>query len=441
MPFETSDVYMMRSFQEAIMRAIKIGGTGILEDKHLFLNIIEDLVPYHKNDFNYLKKTFDTDLGYMLKAAIEFDGQKKQYYNDILNYLLEEVGLSEKKAYQFLDYFVFLKNDFHDSIQYKQNNDNGQNNLITKISDNINNDLLNSIEEKIEECIKKGDVTSAVETFESSEKLMISSESYSHICTIIGESLEEIDPKKAMFFLDKAAKKGAGRAMFLLGYMYENGEGVTADSGKAAYYYKSAADNGNRSAQHNLGCFYYFGNGVKKDYQFAFEYFSKAAQQGKADSMKNIGVMYELGQYVDQDYNKAMEWYKKAGEYGDRDANEYYRILEKKIKNSTRKIRVLFRVLNKDAEKKDLYINVGEDIRGRSFSEHLSAEPIFKLLYNENTRQVGIKNISDHEWNIVKFNNSSQICMPNKVVPIEKGDMIRIINRVVQLNVLNIIFG
>lgn len=64
--------------------------------------------------------------------------------------------------------------------------------------------------------------------------------------------------------------------------------------------------------------------------------FLKAAQQGKADSMKNIGVMYELGQYVAQNYEKALEWYKKAGENGDYDAEEYYRLLSKKIKNPQR---------------------------------------------------------------------------------------------------------
>ena len=101
--------------------------------------------------------------------------------------------------------------------------------------------------------------------------------------------------------------------------------------------------------------------------------------------------------------------------------------------------RVLFRVLNKDSEKKDLYINIGEEIRGRRFSNCLSEEPILKLLFNKSTRQVGIKNMSDFNWNVVKANKISQVCQPNKVVPIEQGDMIKIINRVVQLNVISVI--
>lgn len=437
MSFETSDKFM-QSFQAAVMRAINIGGPNILENKHLFLNIIEDLVPYHENDYKFLKKTFDMDIGSMLKAAFASDGQEEQYYNDVLIYLLEEVGLSEKKANQFMSYFAFLKEGTVVGGQLAQNGSNS-NKMGTLDSSNNVRDSVHSIEKRIEDDLEKGNVSRARELFEQSEGILISSEYYSYICLLIGESLEEIEPSNAMIYLSKAATKGNSRAMFLLGYMYENGEGVPIDLAKAASYYKAAADNGNRSAQHNLGCFYYLGNGLNKNYQFAFEYFLKAAQQGKADSMKNVGVMYELGQHVAQNYQKALEWYKKARENGDCDAGEYYRLLEKKLMNSKKDRRVLFRVLNKDAEKKDLYINVGEEIRGRSFSEHLSAEPIFKLLYNENTKQVGIKNMSDFEWNIVKMNNSSHICLPNKVVAIETGDMIKIINRVVQLNVISMI--
>jgi len=437
MSYETSDMYM-QSFQNAVARAISIGGPNILENKYLFLNVIEDLVPYHESDYKFLKKTFDIDLGSMLKDAYKSGGQEEQYFKDILNYLLEEVGLSEKKALQFIGYFVISKDKTNQSTYLAQtSSDRHKPSTSNSLSDN--RDSANIIEKKIEDDLEKGNVAMAVKTFENEELLLMSSEAYSYICLLIGEALEESDPKKAMIYLSKSATKGNSRAMFLLGYMYENGEGTTIDLNKAASYYKSAADIGNRGAQHNLGCFYYFGNGVNKDYKIAFEYFFKAAQQGKADSMKNIGVMYELGQYVAQNYEKALEWYNNARENGDCDADEYYRILEKKLLKSKRNRRVLFRVLNKDAEKKDLYINVGEEIRGRSFSEHLSEEPILKLLYNENTKQVGIKNMSNCDWNIVKSNNLTQICQPNKIVPIEQGDMVKIINRVVQLNVISII--
>ena len=68
----------------------------------------------------------------------------------------------------------------------------------------------------------------------------------------------------------------------------------------------------------------------------------------------------------------------------------------------------------------------------------MQAEPVLKLLYNSTTNEIGIKNLSSFDWIIVKTNNNYLPCQPNKIVPIEQGDMIRIINRVVQLNVLKI---
>lgn len=442
MSFETSEKHM-QGFQNAVVRAISLCGSNIFENKHLFLNVIEDLVPYHESDYKFLEKTFDMDLGYMLKAAYECTGQKEQYFNDILNYLYEEVGLSEKKAFQFIDYFAFLKYksncyDKIDSASHKMSessdlDDSG--NIIKKLS----SISVRDIEKKIADELEKGNISSGVKIFEDNEQVLIPTESYSYLSFLIGEALENSNPQNALLYLNKSVTKGNARAMFLLGYMYENGEGTTVDLSKATYYYKLAANKGHRVAQHNLGCFYYFGNNVDRDYKTAFEFFLMAARQGKADSMKNIGVMYELGQYVDQDYKKALEWYTKASENGDYDAGKYYRILEKKIGSTSQTSRVLFRVLNKDYEKKDLYINIGEEIRGRSFSTYLSEETILKLLFNKSTRQVGIKNMSDFDWNIVKANKISQVCPPNKVVPIEKGDMIKIINRVVQLNVISVI--
>lgn len=444
MSFETFEKHM-QSFQNAVARAISLCGSNIFENKRLFVNVIEDLVPYHESDYKFLKKTFDMDLGYMLKAAYESAGQKEQYFNDILNYLYEEVGLSEKKAFQFIDYFAFLKDKSNSStynkidiVDHKMSESSDladRENIVRKLSCISVHD----IEKRIVDELKKGNISSVVKIFENNEQVLIPTESYSYLSFLIGEALEDSNPQNALLYLSKSATKGNDRAMFLLGYMYENGEGTIADLSKATYYYKLAADKGHRGAQHNLGCFYYFGNSVNRDYKNAYEYFFKAAQQGKAESMKNIGVMYELGQYVDQDYKKALEWYTKASENGDYEASEYYRILEKNLVTNSQTSRVLFRVLNKDSEKKDLYINIGEEIRGRRFSNYLSEEPILKLLFNKSTRQVGIKNMSDFDWNVVKANKISQVCQPNKVVPIEQGDMIKIINRVVQLNVISVI--
>ena len=432
----------MQSLRSAVERAISICGSGILEEKQIFLHIIEDLVPYQESEFRFLKKSYDADLGKMLKDAYNSSGQREQYLIDILNYLSDEVGLSEKKANQFISFFVFLgcAPDVKSNTVQSSQNDSLLKTITDKRTDEKNTIIDLKEEMEIEYEITYGNLTKAIEMFNNSERALMTRKSYSNLCLLIGEALEDDEPQKAIEYLKKSANKGNARAWFLLGYMYENGEGGSVDLNQAASCYRIAADAGYRGAQHNLACFYYFGNGVNKDYKLAFEYFLKAAKQGKADSMKNIGVMYEIGQYVEKDFKKALEWYDKARECGDSEADEYYRILEKKIKKSINK-RVLFRVLNKNADKKDMYINVGEEVRGKILSNALTMEPVLKLLINENTKQIGVKNLSKSEWTIIKANKQEVICSPNKVVPLEQGDMIRIINKVVQLNVLSILEG
>ena len=428
----------MQNFENAVDKALNMFGPDILENKYVFLNVIEDLVPYLENDYKFVKKLFDSDLGRLLKDAYISDGFKNQYYEDILQYLLHEVGLSETKAFQFMGYFSFLISNQNQKIEIVTNVDDE---ITEKKDSNITVNyeaILENVEEDIERNIRQGNLSEAIKIFNDSEQLLMFSDYYDSICLMIGEELEDNEPSKAVSYYNKAANKGNARAQFLLGYMYENGDGVVKDINRAMLWYKSAAEAGNRGAQHNLGCFYYFGNVVSQDYKIAYEYFYEAAMQGKADSMKNIGVMYEIGQYVKQDYEKALFWYDKARCSGDIDAGNYYRNLEKKVQKRSLRKRVLFRVLNKDADKKDLYFNIGEEILGRSFSEHLQAEPVLKLLYNSTTNEIGIKNLSSFDWIIVKTNNNYLPCQPNKIVPIEQGDMIRIINRVVQLNVLKI---
>ena len=50
------------------------------------------------------------------------------------------------------------------------------------------------------------------------------------------------DYSKALPYLEEAAKRGSAKAEYSLGYMYQNGEGVSKDLGKAQEYYSSAAD-------------------------------------------------------------------------------------------------------------------------------------------------------------------------------------------------------
>jgi Sel1 repeat/TIR domain len=124
------------------------------------------------------------------------------------------------------------------------------------------------------------------------------------------------DYVKAREWYEKAAAKGEASAMFNLGVLYDNGFGVAQDYAKARAWYEKAAAKGQASAMFNLGLLYHNGHGVAQDYTMARGWFGKAADEGNASAMFNLGVFYDEGFGVAQDYAKAREWYEKAAARG-----------------------------------------------------------------------------------------------------------------------------
>ena len=57
----------------------------------------------------------------------------------------------------------------------------------------------------------------------------------------------------------KAAVQGAANAQFLLGDLYESGQGVPQDYTQAAAWYRKAAEQGQAEAQFGFGGLYLFG--------------------------------------------------------------------------------------------------------------------------------------------------------------------------------------
>jgi TPR repeat protein len=114
----------------------------------------------------------------------------------------------------------------------------------------------------------------------------------------------------------RATNEGNAEAMFNLGLLYANGQGVTQDYVRAREWYEKAAEKGFPSAMGNLGVLYHNGQGVAQDYVRAREWYEKAADEGNAEAMFNLGLLYANGQGVTQDYVRAREWYEKAAEKG-----------------------------------------------------------------------------------------------------------------------------
>jgi uncharacterized protein YdaT len=136
----------------------------------------------------------------------------------------------------------------------------------------------------------------------------------------LGRSATSQDYAKARDWYEKAADGGNPDAMFKLGVIYQNGQGVALDYAKAREWYEKAADRGNADAMANLGWLYANGRGVPQDYAKAREWYEKAADNGNAPAMVSLGLLYENGKGVPQDYAKAREWYEKAAAKDNADA-------------------------------------------------------------------------------------------------------------------------
>ena len=128
----------------------------------------------------------------------------------------------------------------------------------------------------------------------------------------------------------KAAEQGEAFAQNNLGTLYYRGNGVAQDYREAAKWFNKSAEQSNSYAQNWLGILYERGHGVKQDFKRAVELYRKSAEQGDEYGQYDLGLMYENGKGVKQDYNKAIEWYRKAAAQGDEDAKKRLNALERK---------------------------------------------------------------------------------------------------------------
>ena len=78
----------------------------------------------------------------------------------------------------------------------------------------------------------------------------------------------------------KACDAGVAEGCFMLGVMYDEGQGVKQDYFAAADLYKKACDGGNAIGCFGLGSLYDEGDGVKQDYFVAADWYKKACDGG-----------------------------------------------------------------------------------------------------------------------------------------------------------------
>ncbi|WP_411819481.1 tetratricopeptide repeat protein [Hyphococcus formosus] len=119
----------------------------------------------------------------------------------------------------------------------------------------------------------------------------------------------------------RAARGGNAEAQFALGELAYEGEGIEQNAKTAAGWYLLAAKQDHALAKLRLGVLYAEGNGVKRDRQKALSYFEDAAIAGEPIAQRNLAIAYLSGDGVAQNLGKAAEWFELAAAKGDAVAN------------------------------------------------------------------------------------------------------------------------
>lgn len=120
------------------------------------------------------------------------------------------------------------------------------------------------------------------------------------------------DAVKAAIYYKKSADNGFVPALYSLGDMYMNGDGVTKDIDQAIIYWKKASDKGEPEAQSALGTYF----AKNKNFKEAIYYNELAAKQNHPNAQYNLGVFYLKGLGVAVDEEKANTYFRLACKQG-----------------------------------------------------------------------------------------------------------------------------
>jgi hypothetical protein len=102
-----------------------------------------------------------------------------------------------------------------------------------------------------------------------------------------------------------------------------------SESEEAYKWCSIAADNGDQNSMSNMGYLYQNGFGVSVNYELAMHWFLKAASLDVDRAMFHLGEMYQGGQGVPVNLDEARQWYSRAATLGDKEAKKKLSSLKK----------------------------------------------------------------------------------------------------------------
>ncbi|TGN80404.1 hypothetical protein EOW77_0027645 [Bradyrhizobium yuanmingense] len=113
-----------------------------------------------------------------------------------------------------------------------------------------------------------------------------------------------------------ASELGNARALYELGLMYENGNGVEKDPARSRFYYEMAAEKKIAPALVSLGLQQERGIGATSDPAKAYALYQRAAELGDATAINRMGELAEKGLGARRDLKLARALYQRGAAMG-----------------------------------------------------------------------------------------------------------------------------
>ena len=132
---------------------------------------------------------------------------------------------------------------------------------------------------------------------------------------------------RAMAVWGEAGSEGDPRALYMLGYMSEFGQGQAWSNRRASEYYRQAAERGSVRAQHALASLYERGLGVPQSQRTAVRWYTLAAENGYPEAQHRLALAYLQGHGVEQEWSTALGWFERAASAGMREAEAFVAVL------------------------------------------------------------------------------------------------------------------
>jgi hypothetical protein len=129
------------------------------------------------------------------------------------------------------------------------------------------------------------------------------------------------DKTIAASLFKKAAEAGDLHAAYMIGVMYQRGDGVEREIPKATEWLLKAATAGDRRAQVALGVLY-LKNAIGNNKAEAAKWLVMAAEAGDQEAQFLCGVIYENGFAGEKDMSRALQYYHRAALQGEKRAEK-----------------------------------------------------------------------------------------------------------------------